>query len=387
MTQRKEPYAGVYKQNDGNTFIVTYEGDQLYLKTSEIHKEKCHLRADGLFSVENTNALLNFQIGPDGMARNLTFILPDRQTVAVRDIPLFKEQSLFEKFRELFIALIVFFALVGLFFLLQSPIQKACDQGLHPYFCKIASIGSRYTSTSSSHYQSKEAQETYKQITEDTKEDCFEGDNEACLLMAKNLYKLGQTDESFEVLKRSCSQSKHGPSCIQLKEYYLAGGQIDEAMELLNDTCTPSTPDSCFDLAWNLERDKLHAKANKYFNRACEYGVAEACYHLGQFHLKFERVLSQGYLDKACKRYHRKSCVLLKKVDQYLLHKKKCQEDNSPQSCFLMASFEQDYGDREVAFSVYERSCELGYKLACNIVKTQKTKERLKKSDQRIDTL
>lgn len=380
-------FVGVYKQNDGNTFVVSLENGSLYLKTSEIHKEKCTLRADGLFGVENTKALLNFQIGPSGQAQTLTFILPDRQTVATRSRMNFVEQSFFSKFKELIIALVIFFAFVGMLLVASGPIQNACEKGIHPIFCKIASMNSRFFSTTKRNYDGEEALASYKQITEDTKEACEQGDQDSCLLMAKNFWKISSQDKAYKILEESCLKAKHSPSCQQLKEFYIEDGKIDRANSLLNETCNEDTPQSCYDLAWNLERNKESAEATKYFSKACDYGVEESCFHLGKFYLQVERLLSQDYLKKACDRYHRQACVLLKKVQSYFEHKTKCLEEKSGQSCFLMASFEQDYGLKSVARKAYEQSCEYGYKLACNIVKDLKAREKLRESGQKVDTL
>ncbi len=380
-------YVGVYKQNDGNTFVITLENGDLYLKTSEIHKEKCILRADGLFGVENTKAVLSFQMASSGIAQSVTFILPDRQTVATRSNSVFVEQSFLSKFKELIVALLVFFALVGMLFVLSGPIQKACEKGIHPLFCQVASMNSRFLNTTKKDYNSEEAIASYKQITEDTKEACLDGDQESCLLMAKNLWKIADKEKAIKVLKNSCLKEKYSPSCQQLKDFYIQLGQSTKATSLLIETCNEQTPQSCYDLAWSLDKKDEKAQAIKYFNKACEFGVEESCFHLGKLYLKVERILSLDYLKKACDRYHRQACALVKKVESFFLHKEKCLKEKSGQSCFLMASFEQDYGLESLALKAYQESCDYGYQLACNILKDKEARKKLRESGKKVETL
>jgi hypothetical protein len=96
---RLQGLAGIYKQNDGSTFVVLIKGNDLYLKVDSANEELLTPGGDGLYSVGDTNAKIKFNITAHAIAASLTFYLKDRQTVATKDLQILKEKTFFEKFR------------------------------------------------------------------------------------------------------------------------------------------------------------------------------------------------------------------------------------------------------------------------------------------------
>lgn len=386
---RLKALAGVYKQNDGNTFVVLLNGDSLQLKTNEIHGENLKARGDGLYDVENTQAKIKFHIGPNGLAHSMTFYLSDRQTVATRDIPLLQEKSLGEKFKELGIAGLVFLALIGAFFLSYSPMKSACLNGGSPMVCRAAAISARVMGRveESKALASQESRQTYSQTAEDIKEACAGGDTRACLEQAKALARINDISQAEKLLEKGCYIDKHGPTCQFWRDLNVEKGEITKANTIMQQGCDFKVAASCYEWGWHLKREDRLSEALPFFDKACELGEEKSCYELALHHLKYNRERSNEYLISSCQGFHRQACDLKDKVDKYFAHKKQCYEDNSAQSCFLMASFEQDYGDKELALKQYQKACDMGYRLACNIVETDKKVKEMKEKGQRVDTI
>lgn len=386
---RLKALAGVYKQNDGNTFVVLLNGDSLQLKTNEIHGENLKARGDGLYDVENTQAKIKFHLGSNGLAHSMTFYLPDRQTVATRDIPMLQEKSLSEKFKELGVAAVVFLALLGVFFLSYSPMKNSCLNGGRPIVCRAAAISARILGRvdDSKALASQESRQTYSQTAESIKEACENGEPRACLEQAKSMARINQVTEAEKLLEKGCYVDKHGPSCQYWRDLNVEKGEVAKANSIMQNGCDFKVAASCYEWGWHLKREDKLGEALPFFDKACALGEEKSCYELALHHLKFNRERSLEYLISSCQGFHRQACDLKEKVDKFFTHKTKCIEGRDAQSCFLMASFEQDYGDKELAMKQYKKSCEMGYRLACNIVETEKKVKEMKAKGTRIDTI
>lgn len=386
---RLQALSGVYKQNDGNTFVILVQGDKLTLKTDEIHNEELKARGDGLYDVLNTNAKIKFHMGPSGIASSITFYLPDRQTVATRDVQVLKEKTLSEKFKELGFAGIVFFALLGIFFISYIPMKNACLQGGSAFICRTAMISARIMGRTedTQRLASQESKKTYNQSAEDNKEACEKGEARACLEEAKSFARINKKAEAIKLLEDNCYNKKDGPSCQYWRDFMLAENDVDKANSIMKTSCDFGVALGCHELAWKFKKEQKNAESLTYFDKACELGEEKSCYELGLHHLKYDRERSLNYLISSCRGYHRQACDLRDKVEKYLEQKKKCLNENDAQACFLMASFEQDYGDKLLALEQYKKACELGNNLACNIVKTDAKVKELKKSGNSIDTI
>lgn len=387
--ERLKALAGVYKQNDGNTFVILLQSNSLHLKTNEIHGEKIKARGDGLYDVENTKAKIKFHMGPNGIAHSITFYLPDRQTVATRDMPLLKEKSIGEKFKELGIAAIVFLALLGVFFLSYSPMKSACLSGGSPIICRTASISARILGRieDSQNLAAQESRQSYNETSEEIKESCQSGDPRACLDQAKSYIRINDIEEAKKLLENGCFTIKHGPSCQYWRDLSVEQGDVEKADHIMKKSCEFGVSTGCYEWAWKLKKKGVSGESTTFFDKACELGEEKSCYELGLHHLKFNRQRSLDYLTKSCKGYHRQACDLKEKVEKYFEHKEKCEKQSDGQSCFLMASFEQDYGQKALAFEQYKKACDMGYRLACNIVERKIKIDEMKERGNRIDTI
>ncbi len=386
---RLKALAGVYKQNDGNTFVVLLKDSTLQLKTMDIKSENLVARGDGLYDVENTQAKIKFHLGNNGMAHSLTFYLPDRQTVATRDIPFLKEKSLSEKFRELGIAGIVFLALIGIFFLSYSPMKSACLNGGGPMLCRAAAISARVMGRveDSKTLASQESRQTYLETSDETKEACADGDVRACLEQAKALSRTNQIAEAEKLLEKGCYLNKDGATCQFWRDLNVDKGEVSKADTIMQQSCNFGVAAGCHEWAWKTKKEDGMAQAIPFFDKACELGEEKSCYELALHHLKYNRKRSQDYLILSCQSFHRQACDLKEKVEKYFSHKEKCNTESNPHSCFLMASFEQDYGDIGLALKQYQKACDLGYRLACNIIEKKKKVRELKEKGTRIETI
>jgi len=386
---RLQPFAGIYKQNDGNTFVILIKNNSLCLKTNDIKEEKLIARGDGLYEVENTNAKIKFHLGPNGKANSITFYLKDRQTVASREVAILKEASLFEKFKELGIAAVVFLALIGVFFISYVPMKKACLSGANPTLCRLASLSARMMGKldESKRLSQQESRAKYGQINEEIKSQCANGEQSSCLELAKGLTRLGSVDRAEEILKKSCYEQRYGDSCQFWRDIALEKEEYQKVEEIMNHSCDIGIAIGCYELAWKYKKADSLEKAIPFFDKACELGEEKSCYELGMHHLKFNRERSLTYLNESCKGYHRQACDLKEKVEKFFTHKQECNRDNSPRSCFLIASFEQDYGDRSKAMDGYRKACKMGYQLACNIVKREDKVRDLREKGEKIETI
>lgn len=387
--ERLKALSGVYKQNDGNTFVILISGDKLTLKTNEIHNEELTARGDGLYDVKNTNAKIKFHMSSSGIASSITFFLPDRQTVATRDVQVLKEKTLSEKFKELGFASIVFFALLGIFFLSYTPMKKACLQGGSAFVCRTAMISARIMGRTedTQALSSQESRSTYNQSAEENKEACDKGNARACLEEAKSFVRINKKEEAIKLLEDNCYNKKDGASCQFWRDFMIAEGNVEKANTVMTTSCDFGVALGCHELGWKAKKEQRSGESITFFDKACELGEEKSCYELGLHHLKFNRKRSLDYLISSCRGYHRQACDLRDKVEKFFEEKKKCDDESDPQACFLIASFEQDYGDKSLALKQYKKACDLGNNLACNIVKTDEKVKELKKNGNVIDTI
>ncbi|MCR9206293.1 MAG: hypothetical protein NXH75_17055, partial [Halobacteriovoraceae bacterium] len=222
---------------------------------------------------------------------------------------------------------------------------------------------------------------------EENKEACKEGNAQACLEEAKSFVRINKKEEAIKLLEENCFSRKDGPSCQFWRDFMIADGNVEKANNIMTTSCDFGVAIGCYELAWKLKKEQKSAESVTYFDKACQLGEEKSCYELGLHHLKYDRKRSLDYLISSCRGYHRQACDLREKVDKYFVQKKKCLDDNDPQACFLIASFEQDYGDKSLALKQYKKACSLGNKLACNIIKTDARVKELKKSGNSIDTI
>lgn len=387
--ERLKALSGVYKQNDGNTFVILLQGNDLTLKTNEIHGEKLQARGDGLYDVTNTKAKIKFHIGAGGLASSITFYLPDRQTVATREVQVLKEKSLGEKFKELGVAGLIFFALLGIFFGSYPFLRKSCLQGGSAMTCRTAMISARMMGRTedTQELSTQEARKTYSQNSDENKEACENGDPKACLEEAKTFVRINVQDKAEKLLEKNCYELKDGESCQYWRDLKIAEGSVESADKIMEQSCEFKVGVGCHEMAWKYKKEKNISQSLIYFDRACQLGEEKSCYELGLHHLKYDREKSMNYLISSCQGYHRQACDLKDKVEKYFIQKKACLEDNEGKACFLMASFEQDYGDKLKAMKEYQKACDMGYGLACNIVKTQEKVKEMKEKGDVVDTI
>lgn len=391
MTQgnRLSGLAGVYKQNDGSTFVVLLKGNDLYLKIDSNAEEILVPGGDGLYRVGETNAKIKFNITSNSIAASLTFYLKDRQTVATKDLQILKERTFVEKFKDLGIAIVIFFALVGAFLISYSPMKKSCLEGRSKMLCRMAMVGAkvlgRHEDTAA--LSSQESKTEYTQVKEQAKIDCDAGKPQACLEIAKTYLRIKENDKAYLLLKNSCLSLKHGASCALWHEALINDGDVDEAYKLSEQACSQNIGLSCHQLAWKYKKENNLERSIKFFTRACDNGEAKSCHELGLHHLKFDRKLSYSFFGSACKSYHRQSCDFKEKLDRYFVQEKKCQEEKNARSCFVIASFEEDYGDQLKAMASFASACKIGSRLACDRVEKEKALKKLRNKKERVETI
>lgn len=380
---------GLYKHDQDNHFVISARADQLYLKLDETTEEKLIARGDGLYQVEKTEIKVKFHRSENGAAGSITLFFPDKQVVATRKILISRDQSFFSKVKELAIFIIVVIALAALSPLIYKPIAKSCLKGSSPTACRIASLfAPLYTTKKESEAIRNQLSRTdYSETRADVLQACEDGDQNSCLEVAKQKYQIGAKEESYKILKKGCFEFKHGLSCQQWYNSLLTDSQIAKATEIMIEACEKGVALACHEYAWKLKK----AKDNRYvtyFDKACGMNEAESCYELGKYHLQFNRNRSYDYLKRACYGYHRKACDLRDKVEAYFDAERSCLKEDDSHACFLMASFEFDYGDRTKSFSYYKMACDKGSAHACTFLKRSKAFNDFEKQGQeKLDTI
>lgn len=393
MTQehRLKGLAGIYNQNDGSTFVVLFKGSDLYLKTDKASEEKLIPGGDGLYRVGDTDAKIKFNISANGVAGSLNFYLKDRQTVATKNLQILKEKSFLEKFKELGIALVLFFALVGLFLLSYSPLKQSCLTGNSKTLCRLALVGAKILGRSEDTLQltSQESKSEYTQIKEQTKSECDEGKVSACVDIAKSYLRLNDRQKAFTILESACLTKKNPEACVMWHEALLDKGEIDQAYEIAQKACSLNVGISCHELAWKYKKENELSRSISFFTKACENGEDKSCHELGLHHMSFNRRLAYSFFESACKAYHRQACDFKEKIERYFSEVKKCDNENKPRACFIVASFEEDYGDKTLSLKLFSKACNKGSRLACDRLKKEKALERLRnqKEEDRIETI
>lgn len=387
--ERLKGLCGIYKQNDGNTFVIQLNGDKIYLKTDKINGEELVARGDGLYDVLNTQAKVKFNIGLSGIPSSLTFYLSDRQTVATREVVELNDKSLLEKFKELGIAIVVFLALVGTFFLSYVPIKKACLNGGSAFACRTAMISARILGKTedAKRLTNQESKTLYVENAQQTNKACQTGNVKACLEEARSLVRINNIEKANQLLEKNCYTMKDGQSCQFWRDTMINSGETDFANKIMETSCEKDVAIGCHEIAWRLRRMNKNGESLIYFKKACRLQEEKSCYELGLYHLKYNREESLQHLISACKLYHRQGCDLKEKLEKYYEHKKKCDEDKVPLACFLIASLEHDLGDKELALKQYQYACKLGNSQSCDIINTLEKTKKIRKSGDKIETL
>jgi hypothetical protein len=386
---RLQGLAGIYKQNDGSTFVVLIKGNDLYLKVDSANEELLTPGGDGLYSVGDTNAKIKFNITAHAIAASLTFYLKDRQTVATKDLQILKEKTFFEKFRELGIAIVVFFALIGVFLVSYTPIKNSCLTSNSKTLCRLALVGAKVLGKNEDTLalSTQESKSEYTQIKEVTKSECNNGNSKACLEVAKSLLRISDEEKAIGILSKSCLDQKDAQACGLWHETLISNGSIEEAYKISKDACALNIGLSCHQLAWKYKKENDMARSISFFTKACDNGEEKSCHELGMHHLKFDRKLSYSFFKSACKSYHRQSCDFKEKIEKFFNQQSRCNDKKVPRACFITASFEEDYGDLSLSLKMFKSACQKGSRLACDRVKKKEALQRLKENKEKIETI
>ncbi len=380
---------GLYKHDNDNNFVISNRGNELYLKIDNESEEKLSPSGDGLYQVENTNIKVKFHRVDNGMANSITLYFPDRQVVASRKLLISKDQSYFSKVRELMIFIGIFLILAALSPFIYRPIKANCLEHGSRMSCKMANIMAPIFSgqdeINAIHNQLSKFK--YSESRADVLQSCEAGDQNSCLEVAKQKFAIGAKDQSFAILKKGCFEFKHGLSCQQWYNYLIADSQIELATQIIDEACDKGVGLACHEYGWKLKKAK-NAQFVKYFDKACSLNEAESCYELGKYHLQFNRNRSYDYLKKSCMGYHRRACDLRDKVEAYFDAESECLKKDDAHACFLMASFEFDYGDRQKSLQYYKMACDKGSAHACTFLKRSETFNQFEKDKQKdLDTI
>ncbi len=380
---------GIYKHDNDNNFVISNRGNELYLKVDDQTEEKLSPSGDGLYQVENTQIKVKFHRVDHAMANSITLFFPDKQVVASRKILLTKDQSYFSKVKELAIFLIIFIVLAALSPFIYKPIKTSCLTHGTQTSCRLANllapIYSGQEEIDAIHNQLSKF--TYSESRADVQQACSDGDQNSCLEVAKQKFVIGAKDQAYTLLKTGCFEAKHGASCQQWYNYLIIDSQIELAEQIMVEACDKNIALACHEYGWKLKKSKK-SEFVKFFDKACTLNEAESCYELGKYHLQFNRNRSFDYLKKACLGYHRRACDLRDKVEAFFDAESECLKKDDAHACFLMASFEFDYGDRQKSLQYYKMACDKGSAHACTFLKRSETFNQFEKEKQEdLDTI
>lgn len=380
---------GLYKHDDENNFVVSNRGNELYLKIDENTEEKLSASGDGLYQLENTSIKVKFHRVDNGIANSLTLYFPDKQIVASRKILISKDQSFFSKVKELMIFIILFIILAAVSPLIYRPIKSSCLRHGSQLSCRMANlmapIYSNKEEIDAIHNQLSKFK--YSETRADVRQACADGDQNSCVEVAKQKFQIGAKDQAFDLLKKGCYGFKHGQSCQQWYTFLVNESLVDQANEMIVAACDKGVALACHEYGWKLKKAKNNDYV-KFFDKACGLGEPESCYELGKYHLQFNRTRSYDYFKRSCLGYHRRACDLRDKIEAYFDAKDECLKKDDAHACFLMASFEFDYGDREKSIQYYKMACSKGSAHACTFLKRNETFNQFEKDKKKdLDTI
>ncbi|MBR1375109.1 MAG: sel1 repeat family protein [Cardiobacteriaceae bacterium] len=191
--------------------------------------------------------------------------------------------------------------------------------------------------------------------------DCADADN--CFTTAEELIKNNDFKQAATYLQENCETNTHGKSCTELAELFfdakLGAQDIQKAKKYHQIGCNSSSLKSCFTLGTWYEEGNIEgivkniSQAKEFYNLSCEKDYGDACWKIGTFwETGVNKVQGQKTPDRA-EHLFRKSCKF-----------------NSAQGCFSYAKILEEglYGasrDRNEALTLYQQSCSLGLKEAC----------------------
>ncbi len=375
---------GLYKHDNDNHFVITAVEGALYLKMDDKNEEKLSAGGDGLYSIENTNIKVKFHRTDKSAASSITIYFPDRQVVATRKILIAHDQSYFAKVKELGLFLSIFIVLGAISPLLYNPIKKSCLAHGSKLSCQMANLIAPLFSNQKEidAIGNELSKYSYSDTRADVVQACATGDQNSCIEVAKQKYQIGAKDKAYEILSKGCYEFKHGGSCQQWYNFLIQDSNIEKAEEIITKACDQGVSLACHEYGWKLKKAK-DARYVNFFDKACTMSEAESCYELGKYHLQFNRTRSFDYLKKACLGYHRKSCDLRDKVEAYYEAESECLKQDSAHACFLMASFEFDYGDRAKSLTYYKMACDKGSAHACTFLKRSEALNKFEESNQK----
>jgi hypothetical protein len=375
---------GLYIFDKDNHFLISARGPDLYLKIENDREEKISPRGDGLYAVENTEIKIKFHRSGNSIANSITLYFPDKQIVAARKLLITKEQSYFSKVKELVIFMVILLVLVGISPYLYRPIKEKCLRNASPMSCRLANFMAPIFSSKKEMeaIRGQLSKTTYSESRADIQQACQEGDQNACLEVAKQKFQIGVKEDSFTILKKSCFEHAHGPSCQQWYQYLILESKVTQAQEMILNACEKKIGLACHEYGWILRKNK-DPQFVTYFDKACTQNESESCFELGKHHLQFNRNRSYDYFKKACLGYHRKACDLRDKVEAFFEAESECLKQDDAHACFLMASFEFDYGDRAKSLTYYKMACSKGSAHACTFLKRSEAFNQFEKENKK----
>ncbi|MCO4792302.1 MAG: sel1 repeat family protein [Bacteriovoracaceae bacterium] len=110
-------------------------------------------------------------------------------------------------------------------------------------------------------------------------EECSNGDNEACYLVALKEIGEGKTKEAESRLEMSC-EAGHAPSCSKLANLLIRKKQVGKAQSLYHKSCKMNDMTSCFNYRHMTSRNKEERKFALNLLKDCQKGNEKACIRL-----------------------------------------------------------------------------------------------------------
>ena len=372
--QNLKVFAGVYHQEDGNSFVISISNGSLYLKIGKEEEKKLSPSGPNTFDIQDLGAKIQFH-ATNEIPHSLELILPDRRTIAKREFVEIPDGPSAKGFaKEMLFGVGLLIVLAGVLIGGNSVWTGLCEKGSKG-FCYLATASNVFKgNTKSVGNVTQKAQENqYKDNMEGLKDGCEnDKDPEACYTYAKAQKDLGKEEEFISILNFNCPEKKHFASCKALAQHYKFIGKADLGIQVLDNACNNANMgEACFYLAELLKKSDDKLNQSVYLTKGCTLNHALSCNELGYHFQLTETEKAIKFFKVACDLKHKPSCSQIEEINLYKQELQSCKND-SASGCRGVAQFLNRFGNQNKAISFYKMACNLKDKTACIWLKKRK---------------
>jgi hypothetical protein len=295
-------YIGIYRQSEGNTFVIELSSAGPTLTLDRNSKVVLQKIEEHLYSVPNTEAKIRFVPSANGSIDVLEFIHNGSSSLALR---VTTPQDSFAKLNANTLPfLLVFLSIVVAIVLILPPLgARLCTSGVNTGCLIAVFIPSPFLSMKDvKELGQLRTLQKGRTFLMKTQSDCDAGNTNACISVARELMLRGEKERAQAMLNQLCTQ-KNKLACRALTELLFKNGSPDLANREEVRQCVGGDWEVCYHLALKDLRSNRASEGELLLETVCRQTEELGCLELGDIEWgRGQKTKARAYFETACKK-------------------------------------------------------------------------------------